>query len=322
MELGIGGPALEIAIGLAFIFFLLSTLVSAITEGIAWLTKQRAKQLEHGLAGLLGENKIAEDVFNHALVQSDARTPAARRKKQRPSYVSARNFSLALIDTLAKRGEHSDDPLENVKNGAGKLGENDPKGDGAKALEVQLAALLGDSAITELTHFRKAVEEWFDDAMDRVSGWYKRWAQLLTCGIAIAVTIILNVNTVKITETLANEPTVRTAVAARAESASRSGDATAAGEGAETAVKTLESLKLPILWNDSTDNLNATLIIGWLITAIAISLGSPFWFDALSKLARLRTTGKKPKPEPEPEPLVVVSPAASPPAAHGSQGSA
>jgi hypothetical protein len=321
MGADIGGPALEIAIALAFVFFLLSTLVSAITEGVAWITKQRAKQLEQGLMGMLGENTFADDLFKHALVQSDARKAEKKKgrgkesKKQPPSYVSARNFSLALIDMLGKRGESSTDPLKNVKNGVKELhrvGAKDKKDDDPKdtaALEAQLEALLGDPAVTDLKDFRKAAEGWFDDAMDRVSGWYKRWAQRITCGIAIAVTIVLNVNAVKITETLANEPTVRAAVVAQAES-SREPDGTAAGEGAETAVKELKSLKLPILWNKSTKDFNASLIIGWLITAIAISLGSPFWFDALSKLARLRTTGKKPKPEPEPEPLVVVTPPA------------
>lgn len=293
MSIDLGSPALEVAIGLAFIFFLLSTVVSAITEGIAWLTKQRAKQLEQGLAGLLGENKIADDVLGHALVQSDARTPTRKRKKQRPSYVSPRNFSLALIDTLAKRGASAQDPLAKVKKGAEGLGDD------AKALEQQLAVLLGDTAVTELEHFRGSAEKWFDDGMDRVSGWYKRWAQRITCGIAVVVTIVLNVNAVKITETLFNEPTVRAAVATKAESASGAENATAAGEDAESAVKGLESLKLPILWNDATDDFNATLILGWLVTAIAISLGAPFWFDALGKLARLRTTGKKPEPEPK-----------------------
>jgi hypothetical protein len=33
---------------------------------------------------------------------------------------------------------------------------------------------------------------------------------------------------------------------------------------------------------------------GLLITVLAVGLGSPFWFDILSKLANLRSTGKKP----------------------------
>ena len=33
-------------------------------------------------------------------------------------------------------------------------------------------------------------------------------------------------------------------------------------------------------------------ILGWLITALAISLGAPFWFDLLTKLVNIRGTGQ------------------------------
>ncbi|MCW2525306.1 MAG: hypothetical protein JWM76_166, partial [Pseudonocardiales bacterium] len=35
-------------------------------------------------------------------------------------------------------------------------------------------------------------------------------------------------------------------------------------------------------------------IVGWLVTAFAVSFGAPFWFEALSKLGNLRNTGTKP----------------------------
>lgn len=38
-------------------------------------------------------------------------------------------------------------------------------------------------------------------------------------------------------------------------------------------------------------------IVGWLITAFAISLGAPFWFDLLNRLVDLRGAGRKPDSE-------------------------
>jgi hypothetical protein len=38
----------------------------------------------------------------------------------------------------------------------------------------------------------------------------------------------------------------------------------------------------------------ALKLSGLLLTAIALSLGAPFWFDTLSRLTRVRNTGKKP----------------------------
>lgn len=39
-------------------------------------------------------------------------------------------------------------------------------------------------------------------------------------------------------------------------------------------------------------------ILGWILTAFAVSLGAPFWFDMLNKIIRLRATGPKPKDDP------------------------
>jgi hypothetical protein len=38
--------------------------------------------------------------------------------------------------------------------------------------------------------------------------------------------------------------------------------------------------------------------IGWLITALAVCLGAPFWFDLLNKLVDIRGAGRKPAPSP------------------------
>ncbi len=37
---------------------------------------------------------------------------------------------------------------------------------------------------------------------------------------------------------------------------------------------------------------------GWLLMAIAVSLGAPFWFDLLNKLVNLRMAGVKPERAP------------------------
>ena len=39
---------------------------------------------------------------------------------------------------------------------------------------------------------------------------------------------------------------------------------------------------------------NCYSLFGWLLTALAISLGASFWFDLLSKLVKIRTAGPKP----------------------------
>lgn len=44
------------------------------------------------------------------------------------------------------------------------------------------------------------------------------------------------------------------------------------------------------------------LLLGWIVSGIAISMGAPFWFDLLSKVMNVRNTGAKPAPVAEKEP--------------------
>jgi hypothetical protein len=36
------------------------------------------------------------------------------------------------------------------------------------------------------------------------------------------------------------------------------------------------------------------VVCGWLLTALAASLGAPFWFDMLSRFVNIRNAGKAP----------------------------
>src|SRR5690606_15925599 len=68
-----GSAILEVAIGVTFVFILVSIICSAIREGIeAWM-KTRAAFLEHGIRELLHDKKgsgLAEKFYNHPLIYS------------------------------------------------------------------------------------------------------------------------------------------------------------------------------------------------------------------------------------------------------------
>ncbi len=44
------------------------------------------------------------------------------------------------------------------------------------------------------------------------------------------------------------------------------------------------------------------VLLGWVLSGIAIAMGAPFWFDLLSKIVNVRNTGGKPKQAPEQSP--------------------
>jgi hypothetical protein len=319
LNIDLGSPIIDIAVGLSFVFFLLSVIASAVSEFCAGVVNLRGKTLLKGIEGMVGDEKIAKEVFDHPLVRSNGKKDTkvglaaegqgslslcGRIKLERkPSYVSAENFARAL---LAISGEQKPETKA----------EQDESS--AAFLWKQLGALGVKGKERDLPK----IEKWFDDSMERVSGWYKRWSQWLTIAIAIAVAIGLNANTLRIAERLDKEPATRAAVVASAEKTLEKEGETAeekaeekggspnpvaqikdAGETFSKATGEVTALKLPFLWGDGNDPGTMSWVdnaLGWFLTIVAISLGAPFWFDTLNKLANLRLAGKKPEEAPKP----------------------
>jgi hypothetical protein len=55
-------------------------------------------------------------------------------------------------------------------------------------------------------------------------------------------------------------------------------------------------------WGGDANALDTILfhIAGWILTALAASLGAPFWFDTLNKFMSIRSVGKAPEEKPKP----------------------
>jgi len=79
-----------------------------------------------------------------------------------------------------------------------------------------LSPLLRDAA-DDVDRFRENIEIWFNDGMDRVSGWYKRHTAHVQGAIALGIAIVMNIDALLITRTLWREPTLRQSLVAKAE---------------------------------------------------------------------------------------------------------
>jgi hypothetical protein len=330
-----GLPALDFAIGLSFVFLLLSVFASAIQEYIAALFKLRAKTLLRGLGNMLeGKDDPAQPVqkgtapppravgkdltaqiYEHPLIRSfykKGRGLIRSTEDRLPSYIAPRSFALALLGTLAPGavatgpdGKAVDDhdvikALREMIGGATGLPADTQK------------ALLGllDDARGDIDKFRANIEAWFDDTMARVSGWYKRQSQLILVVIGIVITLALNANTLTIGERLWKDTALRAAVVQQATAATTGENPPkrTPNQAAEDIDKVVK-LGIPIGWTSKFGDLPFTgkdwqaklfyhHIAGWLLTILAISFGAPFWFDTLSRLSRLRSSGKPEQPLP------------------------
>jgi hypothetical protein len=65
---------------------------------------------------------------------------------------------------------------------------------------------------------RKNVEDWFNNSMTRLSGWYKRKAMLVAFIIGLLLAILLNVDSILVSTSLWREPTLRQSIVAQAQS--------------------------------------------------------------------------------------------------------
>src|SRR4051812_1049760 len=175
---------LEVSIGMVVCFACVSLLASSLYEAIASIWKLRAASLLDGIKALLNDptlSGLARDVYNHAMVNpaSPGNTKRGEEPAAKPSYIEPKLFAIALIESIQK-GEHDYQAL------GAKIEALD---DGQVKQLLRGIYVRADGKIDEV---HKAVASWFDAAMDRLSGGYKRRAQLWTFALALAVAGLLN----------------------------------------------------------------------------------------------------------------------------------
>jgi hypothetical protein len=165
-------------------------------------------------------------------------------------------------------------------------------------LQKTLTNLL-DEAQHDVERLKTQIEIWFNNGMDRASGWYKRKTQWIQFFIGLSLVIALNIDSVHIGRSLfaVNSP-MRASLVESAKSFVAQPGGT--NKSMKDAIDAISSASLPIGWSEVPKPEQwPTMVVGWLITAFAVSLGAPFWFDLLNKFVNVRASGKAPEEEPK-----------------------
>jgi hypothetical protein len=310
---------LGVAIGIAVVCLLLSIIASHVQEVWAAYSAKRAAMLEKAVREMLAATPLAQAFFQHPLIEniSYARIKTkGEPPRMRPTYIASSLFRRVLYAILPEQHNIT------VANPHEIIQQIPPS-----PLQSRLHTLtLGVQ--NDATACNVAVEQWYDGTMDRVNGLYKRETQwsLLLLGFLLA--ILCNANLFSVTEKLWTSEDARIAVTAVSEMYSCK-DATQCGIDYDTRQrKMLSDLDryLPIgyrdkhvkrYWRDFRDHARQRMdawkrsdprwhawpritgnwiynLAGWLLTAVAVSLGAPFWFDTVNKLVNIRLAGVKP----------------------------
>jgi len=225
-----------------------------------------------------------------------------------PDHLPTKDFTVALLDALddagrdkgGKRDTSEKITIGYIKKGIEKL---DPKlADRLRSLLYSAQINSKDGEMT-LENFQNVVGEWFDDTLTRGKVWYKRNMQRvgIICGVLLA--LLLNADTIGISNALWHNSVLREALSQAAEASARLGEAPNSDQ-AQQQLEHLMRLGLPIGWSFDTDPGNprafpsstggwVTKSIGLLLTGFAISQGSQLWFDLMNRLINLRSSGFK-----------------------------
>ena len=286
-------------IGLMLMYLLLSLICTIANEYITNILDLRAKTLGAGIERLIDDEDLKKVFLDHGLVDT------AKKSANKPngtSYLSGRSFALALLDSL--RG---DDQTAAGAAGPKIPGIADLQGLIEKLPRSNVKDVLVTAAVEakgDIDKLRTGVSTWFDDSMDRMSGVYKRNLQGISFLVGLAIAGALNADTLTVANALWADTNLQESIQKKAEATVQAGEEKLTKEKLSELLQSLRPL--PIGWSggawpepDTAGNVQWTLlkIFGWLLTAIAITLGAPFWFDTLNMFMNIRATGVKPVPE-------------------------
>lgn len=384
--------AIDVAIGLILMYLMLSLLCTTVNEYIATKLSLRANSLSSALEELLDNGTLRTAFYDHGLIVGTKRTvatgtqsianavtdvataatqsikrlmgpapvalalqppvapaqppaapaqPALDATKDHPSYLSGNTVALALIGSLTPGTPIPG--MADIRAAVQTLPDS-------KIRDVLFSCLT--EAQNDFGALQKSIATWFDDAMDRLSGAYKRQIQWISMLVGLAVAIAFNADSFHVATTLWKDPDRRAAAVQMAESVAKqsiaatgqqtpatgqqspangqqtlaSGQPITDAQLKEQVEKTESSLRsLPIgwscpanpqaaastttpkpdmTWEDSAkqywecahkQKISVLQFLGWLLTAAALSLGAPFWFDLLNQFINLRGAGTKPQ---------------------------
>jgi len=312
---------LDVAIGLFFIYLILSLLVSGIQELIATVLEWRAKQLKEAIQIILGDNeandpsakqaqKIANDLWNHPLIRSLNQRKLLRGSVG-PSYISSKMFAATLLEIIQTDYDFNasgtiNDIVESIKENK-KLDPEIRRRIYSIALIAQRKASASENGVKSL---EKEIRIWFDQSMERASGVYNRNVKGFTFLIGLVVTLAINADTFYIVQRLNNDAALRSSVNQIATKY--------VAENKEPSLDKINSyfdnITMPLGWS-TMEQFNKQvnprdpaksklgdwvlgiikLIFGWLLSAGAIAMGAPFWFDLLGKFINVRNAGQVPE---------------------------
>jgi len=312
---GVSFLNIDFLISIVLTIALLSTVVSWMVEWYQGWINARGKMLYNALADALKHENADHPNYTALLYQHPLIDMLKARTDRSPSYIAPEVFSQALIQVISS-------PIKDV------IFEQDPETKGimikespqsetyqrlthsVNSLSPSYLRTLLDSFIEhshDLASLEQVIAQWYSSYMERITGWYKRKVRLKLFIGALLLCAGFNINLFSVVDYYYHQPQNQALAVGIAEKLTVKYDSLVQQNGsddtihrqildAQEAMDYLNQLQtLPIGWSPGqrTTTNPWQNMIGILLMATLICFGAPFWFDVLSKLVNMRSTGIK-----------------------------
>ena len=191
---------IQVIISIVVVYLIFSVIVYVVVEWIATALQLRGRNLQQAIFNLFEDAQKTD--FGKLIYKHPQVNTLTRNDKKLPSYIPANNVSAALIDLVGAKTEtvqKSETAFASYLTGLRQLNEG------------QLKTLLATITQTaqDLPTFTAAFEKWYNDYMDRVTGWYKKKIRWVVLAVSLAVNLSFNVDTIFILQKARTDPATR-----------------------------------------------------------------------------------------------------------------
>ena len=216
----LNNPILGTIISIVLIYALLSILVSVLVEWINHYQKSRGKMLRSAIEKMLDDPANLEYsslFFNHRMITGIS----GNSRKRPPQYISSHMFAEILIDLISQQDLPKVKSTPNTSNSNEvSLNSEQPEMELMKLFLLQLHQM-NDGSFKDmmLSFYQKSngeyeklkalLEKWYNDQMDRVSGWYKSRQKSKFLWVGFVVALGLNVDSIFLFNVLSKNEALR-----------------------------------------------------------------------------------------------------------------
>jgi hypothetical protein len=298
---------LDLLIGATTVLLLFSMAVTVITQAITGLAGRRGRHLRAGLADLLQQLGISTPELAKEIAGAVLKHPMVREGKNRlGTVINREEFTKLVLDLASGEGAQklesgAEKELKDVL-AAGGIEDAGQTLKNVRALALQLEASNpelanhvrdGMALVQEASSdFVAKVHSWFDNTIDRVSQRFTAYTHWITLAVSLLVVVTVQLDIVAVCDRLWIDDQFRNTIVS---DATRDFSKDAKSVAPKPYYDLLSSTGLITL---PTDNWDAWLerikdgrkIPGMLVAVLLLSLGAPFWYNALKDLLKLRSS--------------------------------